>query len=252
MRATQPPNRPRRKPAPATAPRVFISRQKKVGRPPALARNWRAMIELYLLRHAQSEINAMPEAERTIGGRSPMAALTALGVEQARAAGAEIARAGFGFDGVFCSTARRARQTLENAAAPAPALRAAPAVFSEKLEETDMGAWVGRRRVDTYTRELLARIAADPLGFRPEGGETSREAGARVLGFVREAILERRRQGRFLLVGHAWSGRCFLRECLGFPPQLIVSLAFSNAHFSKLVFDAGAWELKFWNERWLL
>lgn len=61
------------------------------------------MIELYLMRHAQSEINAVavPGHDRRIGGCAPAVPLTKLGIEQAQAAGEELARAKIRLDEIF-------------------------------------------------------------------------------------------------------------------------------------------------------
>ena len=68
------------------------------------------MIRLYLLRHGQTSCNARADV---IGGRSSEIPLTALGMEQAAAAGNVIRGCGLRFDRIFCSTAVRARQTLD-------------------------------------------------------------------------------------------------------------------------------------------
>ncbi|MDR2674428.1 MAG: histidine phosphatase family protein [Opitutaceae bacterium] len=210
------------------------------------------MIELYLMRHAESENNAVPEKDRKIGGRASAVPLTRLGVGQAWAAGEELARAKIRFDGIFCSAAVRARQTLENALARAPALRDAPVVFSGQIEEREQGAWAGLRVADVYTRETVADICAAQLDHKPEGGESFREAGARMMAFVCGRILLRHRRGVFLLLGHGLATRCFLHACFNFPPQLVSAIPFGNACFSKLVFEDGAWRMKYWNQRWLL
>ena len=124
--------------------------------------------------------------------------------------------------------------------------------FSEQIEESEQGAWVGRRVGDVYTRETLADICATQLDHKPEGGESFREVGARMMAFVYRRILLRHWRGAFLLLGHGLASKCFLHTCFNFPPQLIFSIPFGNVCFSKLIFEDGVWHMKYWNQKWLL
>lgn len=64
--------------------------------------------EVYLIRHAESTMNAHPEL---VGGRSPLATLTALGKRQAHALGVHLRSLGVDFDAVYSSPLERAKQT---------------------------------------------------------------------------------------------------------------------------------------------
>lgn len=64
--------------------------------------------EVYLIRHAESTMNAHPEL---VSGRSPLATLTALGKRQAHALGVHLRSLGVDFDAVYSSPLERAKQT---------------------------------------------------------------------------------------------------------------------------------------------
>jgi len=78
-----------------------------------------------------------------------------------------------------CSTAA---QTLA-----ALLLAPLPLVIDERLREMDFGFWEGRRWAD-IDRGEIDDWAADPLGYRPGGGETVISLIERVTAFWRERI----------------------------------------------------------------
>lgn len=86
------------------------------------------MKRLYLLRHAQ----AMPAQP---GGTDIERPLTPQGTADAAALGREMGRRGFSPDTIFCSEARRTRETLEGLAQSFGASLPQP-VFSRKIYET--------------------------------------------------------------------------------------------------------------------
>jgi probable phosphoglycerate mutase len=211
------------------------------------------MIELYLLRHAQSELNMLPLEDRRIGGRSSHILITAVGAAQAQTAGEELQKAGLRFDKIFCSTAVRARQTLENVLSRAAILRETPVGFSDEIEERNQGIWVGRKGCEVYNREWFLEANANWLDFKPEGGESYRETETRMVSFINKNILQCFEKGRFLLVGHGVAMRCFLRSALNFSAKLLFSLNYHNATFSKLTYTAAnQWELDYWNQQWVV
>ncbi len=81
------------------------------------------MKTVHLLRHAKSDWGdlSLPDHERPLNKR---------GVAAAKTLGRRLAAEAFQVDAVFCSTARRARETLELLGRP---LRKAPAVFTDTL-----------------------------------------------------------------------------------------------------------------------
>ncbi|MGE3476859.1 MAG: histidine phosphatase family protein [Rhodospirillaceae bacterium] len=81
------------------------------------------MKTVHLLRHAKSDWGdlSLSDHERPLNKR---------GIAAAKAMGRRLAAEGFAVDAVFCSTARRARETLELLGRP---LRKAPTTFTDAL-----------------------------------------------------------------------------------------------------------------------
>lgn len=81
------------------------------------------MKTVHLLRHAKSDWGdlSLSDHERPLNNR---------GIEAAKALGRRLAAEDFQVDAVFCSTARRARETLELLGRP---LRKTPTVFTDTL-----------------------------------------------------------------------------------------------------------------------
>jgi ribonuclease H / adenosylcobalamin/alpha-ribazole phosphatase len=124
-----------------------------------------------LLRHGQTALSA----QRRFAGRGDIP-LTDLGLEQAAAAAAALARRG-GIDLVVTSPLRR---TLETARAVADAA-GVPMSVDEALVETDFGSWEGMTFGEVMARwpHEIAAWMADPE-VAPPGGESFAEVGVRV------------------------------------------------------------------------
>ncbi|HEV2767366.1 MAG TPA: histidine phosphatase family protein [Acidimicrobiales bacterium] len=123
------------------------------------------MTRLLLVRHAQSEWNALG---RWQGWSDPP--LSSLGREQARAAVPALG----GFDAVVASDLVRARDT---AAILADALGLGPVAIDPRLRERDVGEWAGltREQID----ERWPGALDQPGGPRPPGGESPPQVFAR-------------------------------------------------------------------------
>ena len=88
----------------------------------------------------------------------------------------------------------------------------------ERLSELDFGAWEGRGW-DTVPRDDLDLWAADPLAFRPPGGERGADLVARVGGF---AALLRAAARPCIVVSHGGPLR-LLPELLGDTPASLLA-----------------------------
>ena len=149
------------------------------------------MIELYLLRHSQTSYNVKAEV---IGGRSSGLTLTRLGTELATTAGKELRNSGLRFDRIFCSTAVRARQTLE-CMGLISAEESDAVVYSDCLEELYQGEWEGRPRNEIYTPEVVSCLNRENPFFRPPGGESQNDVEKRMTDFIKSEILDRYEDG---------------------------------------------------------
>lgn len=182
-------------------------------------------LTICLLRHAETEYNA---AGNRIGGRSPHLNLSANGCEQARICARQMADEGLRFDGVFCSTALRTRETLRILLETCPSLCTSEPVFSDLLQELSQGDWEGRLRSEIYTPERLAEINSNNWLFKAPGGESQKEVELRMLAFLQDEIAAKHASGNYLLVGHGCTFKCLLRGILGTSPADTYKMKIAN------------------------
>lgn len=202
------------------------------------------MTEIYLLRHAQTHLNA---SRNRIGGRSNHLPLSDAGREQARLRGLWLRDEGLVFDRVFCSSAVRARETLEIIRQETP-LTTGAITWHDDLNELSQGAWEGRLREEIYTPERLAEINARVPNFKAPGGESHKEVEQRMTAFVAREILEPYAGGRFLIVGHGMTFRCLLQGLFSLDPRCTFKLGCDNVSLTKLRYEPGeAWTLDYMN-----
>jgi len=141
----------------------------------ASASGWRAAqgkpTNTLLLRHGQTALSA----ERRFAGRGDIP-LTDLGLEQAAAAAARLAKRG-GIDLVLTSPLRRAQQTAQAVAVAV----GVPLAVDDDLSETDFGSWEGMTFGEVMGRwpDEMTAWMADP-DASPPGGESFAAVAVRV------------------------------------------------------------------------
>ncbi|HWQ04644.1 MAG TPA: histidine phosphatase family protein [Longilinea sp.] len=150
------------------------------------------MTKIWLVRHGETDWN---RSHRFMGQQD-----IPLNVEGLRQA-AELANAlrGQHFDALFSSDLQRARQTAE---VFAEALHL-PRWLDARLREVNLGDWQGETHADIQAHfpAQWAERYADPLNFRPPGGETVAEMAARAYQALDE-IAAACPNSRVLLVSH--------------------------------------------------
>jgi broad specificity phosphatase PhoE len=151
-----------------------------------------AVTTLYLVRHGQSEWNAL----KRLQGQSPGIPLTATGRAQARAAAAELT--GCGAEALYSSDLLRAEQTAGPIARGFGTLEGLP---------------TGRALAEA-PYDLL-----DPDGRAP-GGESAREVYDRMAAAVADHAA-RHRGGTVVLVSHGDALRAALAYVAGLPAEAI-------------------------------
>ncbi len=128
---------------------------------------------LVLLRHGQSQWNL----ENRFTGFHDVD-LSAKGEEEAKAAGALIAKAGIDFDTVFTSTLKRAAQTAELALTSAgQGAKIATMIRHDDLRERDYGDLTGLDKDETKQKygEEQVHIWRRSYDVRPPGGESLKD-----------------------------------------------------------------------------
>ncbi|KAI5066020.1 hypothetical protein GOP47_0018644 [Adiantum capillus-veneris] len=121
--------------------------------------------EIYLIRHAESNMNLLPGL---ISGRSPSAMITPEGKRQARALGVFLLSHGVHFDAVFSSPLERCKQTAVSVCQEVNFAKE-KLEFADALMEMSQGLWEGLRRSEIYTPELLNLRANTQPDFHAPG-----------------------------------------------------------------------------------
>lgn len=141
-------------------------------------------LDLYLFRHAESELNAKElGAEATIGGRSPHLKLSDFGERQAETLGNELKRKKISFDNLYSSPTIRANQTAK-IVADIVGFPSDKILNSETLHEISQGDWENKLKKEIYTPEMTASINANNWQFSAPNGESQQQVGNRMYNFV--------------------------------------------------------------------
>ena len=174
---------------------------------------------LVLVRHGQSEWNLK---NLFTGWRDPD--LTALGVEEAKKAGARLKADGYQFDIAFTSALSRAQKTLDLALTEL-GQTGLPIVAEEALNERDYGDLAGLNKDDARVKwgEEQVHIWRRSYDISPPGGESLRDTVARVLPYYVTQILPKVLQGnRVLVAAHGNSLRALIMVLENHTPESIM------------------------------
>jgi broad specificity phosphatase PhoE len=172
--------------------------------------------------------------------------LSALGLAQAQAAGAALARV-LTPSIVVSSDLRRAWRTAEVVAEACGGL---PVLRDERLREIDVGQWSGRSGSEV-ARDFAPELAAIRAGKDiPRGvtGETVADLLVRVGAAVDEAVEELPPGGCAVIVCHGVAGRAAVTSLLGLEPRLAWAVlgGLSNGHWAALRESVGGWRQPPW------
>ncbi len=190
---------------------------------------------MLLCRHGRAESN---EATDVILGRAEGSPLVPEGVREATALGLALGAAKVGPGLAFCSPTLRARRTAE--LAMTATRRRAPIIEDARLHEQNVGDWFGRRASATFDTECLAVIEREGLDFRPPGGESFRDVGARMLDWLCDLPdLADRPNSDVVAFTHGGAIRCLLSELLGWSHSVTYAMKPANASVTALSRAAG-------------
>ena len=197
------------------------------------------MLDLYLIRHAESEMNTHSDL---IGGRSNGTLLSERGKVQADLLGRRLNVSEVVFDEIYSSTARRTLETAERVISHLGYSHAI--VQSPRLLELDQGDWEGKPRVEIYTPEVLAAIRFDNWNFTPPHGESQRDVEERMIDFVHETLLERCHEDlRVSVFTHGMAIKCFLRGIMDFSPKITYNVFLENTSITRLKYSERGWHV---------
>lgn len=174
---------------------------------------------LVLVRHGQSEWNLK---NLFTGWRDPD--LTALGVEEAKKAGARLKAEGYQFDLAFTSQLSRAQKTLDLALTEL-GQTGLPITRDLALNERDYGDLSGLNKDDARAKwgEEQVHVWRRSYDVPPPGGESLKDTVARALPYYVTEILPKVMQGnRVLVAAHGNSLRALIMVLEKHSPESIM------------------------------
>ncbi len=199
------------------------------------------MLDLYLLRHAESQSNLN---HHLIGGRSNETPLSPLGEFQALWLGERLRAEDIKFDQVYSSTAVRTQQTAK-IVCKQTGYPLEKILYSEKLQELDQGEWEGKPRNQIYTPETLAKINKDNWNFTPPNGESQRDVEERMYSWIEDNVLANYYQTQHTVgvFTHGLAIKCLLRKIMGSNPAMTYKIVLDNTSITKISYSQNGWHL---------
>mgnify|MGYP000996800865 CR=1 FL=1 len=200
------------------------------------------MIELYLIRHGESEANTI---RKYIGGRVSNSILTPKGIYQAKRLKRILRINNIKFDVIYSSSAIRAISTACLSVNP----ENSNINYFENLEEITMGDWSGKLRSKIYTPEVLEQIKKEQLDFKAPNGESQREVADRYEHFINTKVITLENNTKVAIYGHGYAFKCWLQRTLNFDWQYMFPMVLNNCSITKLSYDKieKLWQINYIN-----
>lgn len=200
------------------------------------------MLDLYIIRHAESEGNLSPWI---FWGRSNQFHLTEKGIRQSKALGRRLKSEEIKFDEVYSSSAVRLLETMKYAIPNYPRERIR---YSENLFELDRGDWTGVPRKDILNDEIRAEMNRDSWNFRTPGGESLADVSKRVQRYLNDVIMKRYQEKsngkdqKIAMFTHGYVTKTLITEFMGSDRNKTWRIATDNTSITQFRYDdRGIW-----------
>lgn len=202
------------------------------------------MIDIYLIRHAESMANRYHDD--VIHGSANDIELSEYGPEQAEKLANRFLKENISFDEVYSSIAVRADETAKTVCKIIghPLERI---IRSEKLVELSKGDWKGelRKRIIKIYEESL-----DKWNLIPPNGESYKMTAERMHEFLTENELSKYdgTDRKIAIFTHGNSIRSFLKPLFSLDAQKLYAIEIDNTSITRIKYDNGQWQLKTLND----
>ena len=190
------------------------------------------MLNLYLIRHAESEAQKQPHI---VCGRSNEVPLTRLGEFQAEGLGKRLAKEGVKFDYVYSSVAERAKETAKIAIESMETNNEIQ--LREECLEQSQGDWEGQPRSEVMSKEVKDQMH---WGYRPPNGESKEDVAERMHNWIEKEIMPMCAEGKNVNVAvftHQWAIKCFLQKIYGTETTTANAMIVDNTSVTHLQFN---------------
>ncbi len=189
------------------------------------------MLEVYLIRHAECEMNLKPDI---IAGRSNSSPLTITGKMQAMCLGKRFESECVTFTKVYSSPALRAKDTA------LLSLLDPHMTIDDRLQEMDRGSWEGQTRSKMFTADYRERLDVDNWHTGAPDGESPGQVGLRGYSFLQE-VIEPHKRGLFALYAHGGLIRFTLREIMQFDANIAWMIPIENTSITHIAYIKSRW-----------
>lgn len=206
------------------------------------------MIDLYLIRHAESEGNVGEDVRVT--GQSPGLLLTERGERQAALLAESFLQRGVCFDEMYSSTAVRASETAKIIANSA-GFRLENIDYSSDLLELSQGDWEGKLRDEVYTPEVMHKMRQNYWNFKAPHGESQCDLEKRMHGFFWDTFgddIKDERHVSAAVVSHHMAIKCFLRGVYYWKPEMTFNTRIGNTGVTHVRYDRNGWNVLCMND----
>lgn len=192
--------------------------------------------DLYLIRHGQSETNANPD----LMGQTATVPLSDLGMRQASLLNQRFQKEKLVFDYIFSSTYTRAHDTARLAIPINQDI-----VTVEDLREYSAGDWVGHKRSETLTPDVLFKMNIHTMHFLPPNGESLNQVERRAAKWLEDTIVYNAKfnNTKIAVFTHGMTIKCLLHHIMGFDKSFTWKVSIDNTSISHLSFSSVGWRL---------
>ena len=199
------------------------------------------MLDLYLIRHAESEMNLN---NHLVSGRSNESPLSLRGIHQAVLLGRRLDQESVKFDRAYSSIAVRALDTAR-IVCPWIGYSIDEIVQSERLVEMSKGEWEGKPRMEIFTPEIMKSLETYPFGFKPPEGESQLEVEIRMYDWLYGHIMPNEHLDSLTIgvFSHGTAIKCLLRGLLDFNPKITYKMVLDNTSITRLKYSKGSWQV---------
>lgn len=199
-------------------------------------------MKIILLRHGQSELNAVNERGYQILSGQFDSPLSSVGIKQATSLKGHVA-----LDDIceaFCSDSERTVKTAELAMNGG-----IPITQTNLLRERSLGVFEGMNVSDAKNHPELSKYFSDPelrkfrhnFNLSAPGGESYGDVLLRVKRFFE--ALDMRHGGSIAIVSHLCTIRCILKFLLGIDEDEALQLFVPNCHLVEVIRSNGKWRV---------
>jgi len=209
---------------------------------------------LSLIRHGQSEANAIPDKM----GQLATEPLTEKGRRQASLLGEHFKKLGTYFDRIYASPYTRAHDTAKIALNNDPAI-----ILVDSLREYNAGDWTGASRSATINSDVKLRMANMEHAFLPPNGESMVQVERRASTWLEETILYNKDLSELATIrdkfsidqpiniaifSHGMTIKCLLHYIMGFDRNITWKINIDNTSVSRVSFGKYGWSINCIND----